>query len=513
MLCRKKWIPLAAVLLVIQAALEGHAVFRIARLNMLPALWLVIGIGAAALLLLLTAVLMFAGIKKGPDKGRRVRRVIAVILSLVLMIGSIFVSALAMDTKKTVGKITNRDVKMSAMIGVYVMKDDDAHTIQDAQTYTFGLMQDFDRANTDQAVKSLEKMFAAPLQISEQESAADCAAALYDGTAQALLINESFTSLVDEIEEYKDFETDTRLLYEIPISSASSDEGASADAALQSSDGANAVSNVTTQPFLVYISGSDTRSELLSTSRSDVNILMAVNPATRQILLLNTPRDYYIPNPAGGGVEDKLTHCGLYGIDCSIEALESLYSTDVNYYVQLNFTGFKALIDGIGGITINSPQDFTSSQTTAYQFKKGLNQVNGDQALAFARERYSFAAGDNQRGQDQMEVIRAVIEKVTSGTTALEHYTEILNSLQNMMMTSVSSSEIESFVKLQLSKPGSWDVKRFAVTGTGGKATTYSMPRQKAYVMYPDQAMVDQAAALLQKVMDGQMISDADVGA
>lgn len=513
MLHRKQWIPLAAVLLIIQAVLEGHAVFRIVRLNMLPARWLAVVIAVAAALLLLTAFLLFGGMKKKPGKKRRIRRIIAVVLSLVLMLGSVFVTGLAMDTKKTVGKITENDVTMSAMIGVYVMQDDEAHTIQDAQSYTFGLMQDFDRANTDAAVQSLEKTYGTSIQTSDFASAADCAEALYNGTVQALLINESFTAIVEEIDEYQNFDTDTRLLYEIPVSGSDSDDSGTVNSTSSEEETANAVSNVTTQPFLVYISGSDTRSELLTTSRSDVNILMAVNPQARQILLVNTPRDYYIPNPAGGGTQDKLTHCGLYGVDCSIQALESLYSTDVNYYVQLNFTGFKALIDGIGGITINSPKTFTSSQNKNYVFQEGANEVNGDQALAFARERYAFSSGDNQRGQDQMEVIRAVIEKVTSGTTALEHYTDIMNSLQNMMVTSVSESEIEALVKFQLSNPASWDVKRYAVTGTGGKSTTYSMPNQKAYVMYPDETTVTKASELLQKVLDGQLITDADVSA
>lgn len=508
----KKWIPLASVILIIQAAFEGHAVYRMLYLNMFPAKWMIAVVAAAAGLIMLTAFLMFGGIKKGPDRGQLIRRVIAVILSITLMIGSIFASAMLMQAKDTIRKVTSKDQKVSAMIGVYVMADDPAKTIQDAADYTFAVMQQFDRANTDYALSTLEEQVGNTVKTNEQPSVSDCAAALYNGTTNAMLVNESYAGSLSDLDEYQNFDTDTRLLYEIPISSRSSDGsdvvGSSSAGAEENNRVAQAVTSVTSHPFLVYISGSDTRSEVLTTSRSDVNILMTVNPKTRQILLINTPRDYYVPNPAGGGAKDKLTHCGLYGIDCSIQSLEQLYSTNINYYVQLNFTGFKSLIDGIGGITINSPQDFTARGCS---FKAGPNEVNGDQALVFARERYSFTSGDNQRGEDQMEVIRAVIEKVTSGTTALEHYSEILNSLQNMMITSIGEDEIASLVKMQLSDPSKWDVQHYAVTGTGGKSKTYSMPNQKAYVMYPDQTTVDRASLLLSKMRSEKTLTDADL--
>lgn len=510
MLQRKQWIPLATAILIIQAAVEGHAVFRMIRLGMLPAGWLTALVAVAAGLLLLTAFLMFGGMKKGPGRGRRIRRVVAVVLSIVMMIGSILVSVMAIQMNDTVRKVTKKDQAVSSMIGVYVKADDPAKTVQDAADYTFAIMREFDRANTDQAVASLAGVLGSDPKTSEFESAADCAAALYGNSVKAILINESYAGTLTDIDEYQNFDTDTRLLYEIPVRSGTGADENGAEDTSSDSPAAQAVSDLTGQPFLLYISGSDTRSAVLTTSRSDVNILMAVNPKTRQVLLVNTPRDYYVPNPSGGGVEDKLTHCGLYGIDCSIKALDQLYSTDINYYVQLNFTGFQSLIDGIGGITVNAPQDFTAR---GFSFKEGPNEVNGEQALVFARERYAFASGDNQRGQDQMEVIRAVIEKAASGTTMLTHYSDILNSLQNMMVTSIRADEIESFVKMQLSDPSGWDVRRFAVTGTGGKSTTYSMPNQKAYVMYPDQASVGHASQLLTKILSGERLTDEDVSA
>ena len=249
---------------------------------------------------------------------------------------------------------------------------------------------------------------------------------------------------------------------------------------------------------------------MLDTSRSDVNILMAVNPQTRQILLLNTPRDYYIPNPAGGGQLDKLTHLGIYGIDVSMKGLADLYQEDVDYYGQINFTGFETLIDAIGGITVDSPQAF---EAQGYSFSEGPNTMDGAQALAFARERHSFSSGDNERGRNQMRVITAVIQKITGDSTnLLLHYNEVLDSLQGMFVTNLTSDDIASLVKMQIDDNRSWNVKSYAVTGTGGSEYTYSMPSMKAYVMYENKDMVQKGADLIDKVMNGETLSDSDIG-
>ena len=119
-------------------------------------------------------------------------------------------------------------------------------------------------------------------------------------------------------------------------------------------DSQTAEKSITTDPFVVYISGSDTRNLTLTTSRSDVNILAVVNPSTKQVLLINTPRDYYVDTAASAGAKDKLTHCGMYGIDCSMATLGNLYDEHVDYYVQINFNGFKTIVDAVGGITVES---------------------------------------------------------------------------------------------------------------------------------------------------------------
>jgi len=216
----------------------------------------------------------------------------------------------------------------------------------------------------------------------------------------------------------------------------------------------------------------------------------------------------YVPLP---GAEEAI-YSRISDISVSMKALEDLYGLDLDYYMQINFTGFEKLIDAIGGITVDVPQGFTNENGGGYTFTTGPNQMNGKKALAFARERYALASGDNERGKNQMRVIEAVINKISSGgATLLLNYADILNSLQGMFVTDMSSEDIAALVKMQLDDGGSWNIKKYAVTGKGGSDYTYSMPNTRAYVMYQNADLVSHASDLVDKVEAGQTLTDADV--
>ena len=169
---------------------------------------------------------------------------------------------------------------------------------------------------------------------------------------------------------------------------------------------------ITKEPFVIYLSGVDTRGELTEKARSDVNILAVVNPQTKQVALINTPRDYYV-DLAGTNSKDKLTHAGLYGVETSMATLGNLYGVSVDHYIRINFAGFINIVDALGGVDVYSDQAFTSVGSPGYYdpttFAEGWNHLDGKSALAFARERHAFASGDIQRGINQMKVIDAML--------------------------------------------------------------------------------------------------------
>ena len=260
--------------------------------------------------------------------------------------------------------------------------------------------------------------------------------------------------------------------------------------------------------YTIFISGFDSRSGLVAKRRSDSNIIATVNTATSQVLLVSTPRDYFVPLSISGGQRDKLTHAGIYGINVCMDTLGMLYNEDINYYFRINFAGFEQLINALGGVTVYSDYDFDSKNETGYHFKQGENYLNGEQALVFSRERYAFKEGDRQRGKNQMAVIKGVSNKALS-PELLKNYSSVLSSIQGCFETNNSYEEIARLLQQQLNNGGDWNIVSYSVNGTGDTQKPYSMS-QKAYVMIPDESTVQKAEAMMKKVRDGETVSQEE---
>ena len=264
---------------------------------------------------------------------------------------------------------------------------------------------------------------------------------------------------------------------------------------------------ITKEPFVIYLSGVDTRGELTENARSDVNVLAAVNPVTKRVALVNTPRDYYV-DLAGTSSKDKLTHAGLYGVETSMETLGNLYGVNVDHYIRINFAGFISIIDALGGVDVYSDQTFTSVGSPGYYdpttFVEGWNHLDGKSALAFARERHAFASGDIQRGINQMKVIDAMLNKIKS-PALLMGFSKIMDAASDCFVTSFSQDQISALVRMQLSDFAEWDIESYTVTGTSSSSTKcYSAKGQKLYVMKPDDSSVSKAREMLASVLGGE---------
>ena len=251
--------------------------------------------------------------------------------------------------------------------------------------------------------------------------------------------------------------------------------------------------------YIVYISGIDTYGAITNQARSDVNMLMVVNPTSGQILLVNTPRDFYVQLRDTTGLKDKLTHAGVFGIDTSIGTLEDLYNITIDYYVRINFSSLVAVIDALGGVDVDSEYTFSAG---GFSFVKGMNyNLSGAAALAFSRDRYDFAGGDRVRGENQQRVIVGIIRKLAN-PTVLVGYQRILASVGNSIQTSMPMDFISAQVKQQIATNPDWQITSVSVTGGDALEYTYSYPGQRLYVMVPDQASVDQAKAQIEAVLN-----------
>ena len=264
---------------------------------------------------------------------------------------------------------------------------------------------------------------------------------------------------------------------------------------------------ITKEPFVLYLSGVDNRGELTEKARSDVNILAVVNPTTKRVALINTPRDYYV-DLAGTDSKDKLTHAGLYGVETSMATLGNLYGIQVDHYIRIDFSGFISIIDAVGGVDVYSDQAFTSVGSPGYYdpttFAEGWNHLDGKSALAFARERHAFASGDIQRGINQMKVIDAMANKLKS-PTVLMSFSKLMDAVSNCFVTSLSQEQISALVRMQLGDLANWDIESCSVTGSSGKSSQcYSAKGQSLYVMKPDESSVSKAKELIASVLGGE---------
>ena len=261
--------------------------------------------------------------------------------------------------------------------------------------------------------------------------------------------------------------------------------------------------DVTRKPFNIYISGIDTYGEISSVSRSDVNMVVTVNPKTRQILLTSIPRDYYVPLHGKTGYNDKLTHAGLYGVDTSIQTVEDLLDIDINYYVKVNFSSVIKIVDALDGVEVLSDYSFTSID--GYNYTKGYNKVNGEEALSFARERKAFSAGDNQRVKDQQALLEAMFRKCISPSMIVK-YNSFLNSVEGSFVTNMPVDRLKALVKLQIAKKYKWIITANSLDGENSSNYTYSYSASKLYVMEPIEESVDYASKLIKSVIDGEKL-------
>ena len=493
--------------------MEISALVALCRLGMLPGflviLIVVVFLGYDGLI----GYFMFLRGKKVPKKQAKKeakkRRLIACVLALVMICGCIAISTVANDVRKTIESVQADPIVEAEEVGitrsVYVRSFDAAQTLEEAAAYSYGILSGYDDECTQQAVTAIETQLGSKINTKSYLSVFEMANDLMAGHLDAMILKSGFISILEGDSRYEMFSDNTRVLADVQIEGSSEELDGSG---LLLNTEADIAENGKLKPFIAYISGSDSRQGILDgNTRSDVNILAVVNPETRQVLLLNTPRDYYVPINRAEGAYDKLTHCGVYGIKCSMDALAALYNCEVKYYAQVNFEGFEKLVDAVGGITINSKVEFDLYRN-AGKIKVGENNLNGKKALAFARTRKGLAGGDNQRGKHQMEVIRAVIKKATSGTTVIKNYNKIIKSIDGMFTMSIPTKTINKMMKMQLSDMAQWNVVTYSATGTNTQAICYSMPSMKLSVVQPNSSSVKKATLLMDMVMSGEILTE-----
>lgn len=478
---KKRLHPFFKIVLSILLILSIFLSYSIIHLNVLTTKYLVLILGV---IILLFGTCTFLTVK-------RKNKVIGFSLSTVLIITF---SVLNFYLNKTNDFLGSLDIDYKTYnYSVVVLKTSNYKKLKDLNGKTIGYYDDGSEESQESLAKISKNIELEPI---SYEDTHELAKSLLDEEEEAILIENSYLDILNEniIAGTEPFKDKIKKIYSFTVVTKTSD--ISKDI------------NVTEKPFNVYLSGIDTYGEISSVSRSDVNMIATVNPETRQILLTSIPRDYYVRLHGKSGYRDKLTHAGLYGTDMSIQTIEDLLDIEINYYVKVNFSSVIDIVNAIGGVEVYSDYSFTSIDN--YKYTKGYNEVNGEEALSFARERKAFALGDRQRIKNQQALLTAIFEKCTS-KSIITKYTKLLDSLSGSFVTNMKMSRFTSLIKMQLAENYSWNLVTNSLTGTDASNYTYSAPSQKAYVMEPIEENVEYASDLIQKVLAGESLQQESV--
>lgn len=467
-------------------------IVSIIQLNMLPTKYFMIII--ALLVVFQIGIALFL-------KFLKKKRFYLVILtiSVILSVGMVIASYYIFLAHHTVSQISgSENIKLDNMV-VAVLAEDSAESIIDVVDYTFAVQGSADvdgldglDGHVELMVEEIEAVLENQILSIEYESLNDQVIALQNGEVNAIIYNEAYMGI---LEDQDDTLADSiKVIYEYGIEVEIEVNEESVNTQLE------------VEPFSVYISGIDIYGSISKTSRSDVNIIATVNPNTQQILLVTTPRDYYVTFPGvTGGVYDKLTHAGVYGVDVSMNTLAELYDTEINYYVRVNFTSLVSMVDALGGVTVYSSQSFQSSHLDTLYVNKGYNYFTGEEALAFSRERYNVDGGDYQRGENQLEVIKAMIEKVTS-PSVITGATQLFASVSDNIDTNISTSQIQELIKSQIDGDMDWEIIMMSADATNGSAMCYSYSGGELFVSYPVESSVQEISEAIEAVLNGEIL-------
>ena len=367
--------------------------------------------------------------------------------------------------------------------------------MKDYADAVYGTTIETDTTNQQYALKQLKQLCGKQVQTIDKNALSDAVQAFYDNHTDILIMSEALAGTISDIQGFENFETDTKILYSFdrPIDASASDTVAV---------------DMTTKPFTIFFGGNDTEGSLSLQGRTDVDMTVTINPNTHQIIISNLPRDSWIKNPYYNDKRDKLTHLGLAGIDNTLKGLGNIYGIEIPNYVIVNFTTFMSIVSALGGVTIQNPYTFTAITGTV--FYEGEISMPADIALLYCRERENLPGGDFDRNMHQQIVMKAIIDKLTS-KDIITKFDSLLNEINGQFLTNISPNSLYALAQKQLDEGIEWNIVNYHVGGETGMEICASATGQYLSVVYPYDNQIEFVRNEIQKVMDGETITQEEL--
>lgn len=471
----------AALLSIVLLALSGFAVYQIVTLNVLPSKLL---LPVILMIVILNAILILLINFATHAIWTKVISVILVILvGCTMGFGNVYLY----ETYSTLTSVTGAEkgsIKNTISVITKTNHDED---IQSLKNEKIGVLRNIDSVGTKKCQKKLKKY---SFSYKKYDNLQALVKALYEDEIQAIVMNEIYRANVEEMEEYSGFSNETKSIYQAVYYTNNKND-------------ALVVDDITKNPFTIFVSGNDTYGDIDELSRSDVDMIVTVNPTTSTVLMVNIPRDYYVQTSYG---HDKLTHTGMYGIEETKQTVENLLGIDINYTFRVNFSSAEDIVDALDGVDIEVPEGMAVERLNADWALEGVhegwNHLNGARALAYARERHAYVDGDIQRAKNQQQVLEAIIKKAAS-SKILTNYTKLLKSFKNAFDTNMSTNEITALLQYELQAMPNWKFQNYVLRGTNSSAVCASMAQELSVVM-PEDYCVSIARQKIEAVLDGK---------
>ena len=372
-----------------------------------------------------------------------------------------------------------------SIISFVVLKDSEIKDLKKGESYRYGVSLLIDQELKQHAIDEVLEKLKFSIVPNEFNMDSDLYLALKNNQIDVMMIDNGLSSFVEE--DYPEFWDEVRVVYEV----------------LKEYDRVEikTETDFRKDPFVVYVSGIDTAGPLSYRSRSDVNILMYVNPNSQEILQVTLPRDLYVPIACQNNIKDKLTHSGVYGINCSIDTIEQFMNHQVDLFARVNFTSFMNIIKVIGPIEVYSQYSFYPVALPGYYVKKGVNTMNAEQALAFSRERKQLPGGDVSRGLNQQEVIKGVIKKMIS-PSALINIEGVIKQVSKSVDTNATSENVIDILNRQIKENIDWKFSSMSMVGHGAMLPGVQNPNQQIYYMLVDEDKYQEVQNKIKEIMN-----------
>ena len=481
---------LSILLSVVLVISSFYLLYQVIRLNVLPSKFLfplTIGVVVLDAIFILLLVYFSKNV---------VSKIVCIVLTLFICVASCMGGYYISKTQNVLSSITNVAKHAKNTVSVIVKESSSIKNKSQLNGVSVGSL----RLNEQGSKKALKELSneGIVLNQTEYDSMTALLEAFYNGEVDSIIINESSRSQILDMEDYSNFDSNTRVVYQTSYK-------------VKNNDSATSVSDITSKPFNVLISGSDTRGGFDENGRSDVIMIATVNPKTHTILLTSVPRDFYVTTACDAGdgcmqgALDKITHTGIHGTNTTKRTVEQLLGIEINYTFKVGFDTVTELVDVLGGVDVYVEPGYATTNSL-YSVHEGINHLNAEQALAFARDRYSYTEGDRQRTKNQQQVLMGIVKEATK-PSVITNYAAIMDTIANTFSTTMSNEEITDLIKYQLNNNPTWKMEQYMVDGTGDTLMCAELG-DAASVMVPDQSTVKMAKDKINAVLAGKSSED-----